>query len=214
MKGTPITDQLYDYIAEMFASEDDLLKHMPAEAECQGIPMMHIDATQGKFLQVLMRACNAKRVVEVGSLFGYSAIWMARALPADGKLVALEINPLHVRVIRENAQRAGMADKIEVIEGDARETLPALRSRSEPAHGNASALNLVADSDEQWNVCGCGEVIRVKLSFAAYEAIDKRILSAYTPICGKASCLSRAPSQPRGYMSVHQHSSGKPRSDI
>ena len=92
--------------------------------------MIHIDATQGKFLQVLMRACNAKRVVEVGSLFGYSAIWMARALPADGVLVALEINPLHVRVIRENAQRAGLADKINVIEGDARETLPALKARS------------------------------------------------------------------------------------
>ena len=130
MKGTPITEQLYDYIAETFAPEDDLLKHMPAEAEHQGIPMMHIDATQGKFLQVLMRACNAKRVIEVGSLFGYSAIWMARALPADGALVALEINPLHVRVIRENAQRAGLADKITVIEGDARETLPALKAQA------------------------------------------------------------------------------------
>ncbi len=130
MKGTPITEQLYEYIAATFAPEDDLLKHMPAEAAQQGIPMIHIDATQGKFLQVLMRACNAKRVVEIGSLFGYSAIWMARALPADGILVALEISPLHVRVIRENAQRAGLADKINVIEGDARETLTTLKGQA------------------------------------------------------------------------------------
>ncbi len=130
MKGTPITPQLYDYIAGTFAAEDDLLKRMPAEAERQGIPMIHIDPVQGKLLQVLMRACSARRVIEVGSLFGYSAIWMARALPADGLLIALEIEPKHVRVIRDNARRAGLADKIEVIEGDAHITLPALASRA------------------------------------------------------------------------------------
>ncbi|NJM41335.1 MAG: methyltransferase, partial [Anaerolineae bacterium] len=120
MKAIPITEQLYDYIVDTFAPEDDLLKSLPADAKQRGVPLIHIDPEQGKFLQLLMRACNAKRVVEVGSCFGYSAIWMARALPADGTLVTLELNPLHTQVTRENAQRAGLSDKIEVIEGDAR----------------------------------------------------------------------------------------------
>jgi caffeoyl-CoA O-methyltransferase len=130
MKGLPISEELHDYIAETFAPEDALLKRMPAEAAQLGIPLIHIDATQGKFLQILMRACNAKRVVEVGSLFGYSAIWMARALPADGVLVALEIAPLHAQAIRQNAEHAGLADKISVLEGDARLTLPVLRAQA------------------------------------------------------------------------------------
>ena len=125
-----MTEPLYDYIVETFAHEDELLKALPDEAQAQGIRLIHINPIQGKFLQVLMRACNAKRVVEVGSLFGYSAIWMARALPADGKLIALEIDPLHVRVMRQNVMRADLSDKIEVIEGDARETLPSLRNQA------------------------------------------------------------------------------------
>lgn len=128
MRGTPITEQLHEYIAQTFAPEDALLQSMPGDAARQGVPMIHIDATQGRFLQLLMRACRAKRVVEIGSLFGYSAIWMARALPVDGTLHALEINPLHVKVIRENVMRAGLAEKVTVVEGDAAQTLPALKA--------------------------------------------------------------------------------------
>jgi predicted O-methyltransferase YrrM len=129
MKGTPITENMHRYITGLFAPEDALLQSMPAEAERQGIPQIHIDAMQGKFLQVLMRACGAARVIEVGSLFGYSAIWMARALPADGMVYALEINPLHARVIRDNATRAGLAERITVVEGDALLTLKDLRAQ-------------------------------------------------------------------------------------
>ncbi len=101
---------------------------MPAQAERACIPLIQIGAIQGRFLQVMMRACNASRVLEVGSLFGYSTLWMARALPAGGKVYALEINPLHVTTIRENATKAGLSSQIEVIEGDARVTLPGLQS--------------------------------------------------------------------------------------
>jgi predicted O-methyltransferase YrrM len=130
MKGTPITENLHRYIVDAFAPEDALLQALPAAADRLGIPQIHIDSVQGKFLQVLMRACGAARVIEVGSLFGYSAIWMARALPPDGVVHALEINPLHARAIRENAARAGLAERINVVEGDAAVTLPGLR-----AHG-------------------------------------------------------------------------------
>jgi predicted O-methyltransferase YrrM len=128
MKGTPITEQMHRYIVDLFAPEDALLAALPAEADRLGIPQIHIDALQGKFLQVLMRACGAARAIEVGSLFGYSAIWMARALAPGGVVYALEINPLHARVIRDNAARAGLADRIAVVEGDAQVTLGDLRA--------------------------------------------------------------------------------------
>ena len=126
MKGTPITEQLYDYIVENFAPEDDLLRSLPAEAEKRGVPLIHISPEQGKFLQVLMRAIGAKKVLEIGSLFGYSAVWLARALPADGKLLALEVHPLHAQVTRENVARAGLSNKVEVREGNALELLASL----------------------------------------------------------------------------------------
>jgi caffeoyl-CoA O-methyltransferase len=130
MKGTPITEQLYDYIVDTFAPEDDLLKRMPAEAEAKGIPLIHISPEQGKFLQVMMAAVGAKRVLEVGSLFGYSTLWMARALPAHGTLIALELSMLHAEATRENLARAGLADRTEVRQGDARDLLPKLVSEA------------------------------------------------------------------------------------
>ncbi len=159
MKGLPITEQLYDYIVETFAPEDDLLKSLPADAEKQGVPLIHISPEQGKFLQVLMRACNAKRVLEVGSLFGYSALWMARVLPADGKLIALELSPLHVKVIRENVRRAGLSDKIEVIEGDARETLKTLQGPFDFAFVDAEKMEYIAYYEQVMTLLRPGAII-------------------------------------------------------
>ena len=159
MKGLPITEQLYDYIVDTFAPEDELLKAMPAAAEQQGVPLIHISPEQGKFLQVLMRACNARRVLEVGSLFGYSALWMARALPADGTLTALELSPLHVKVIRENVQRAGLGDKVTVIEGDARETLKTLRGPFDFAFVDAEKMEYIAYYEQVMTLLRPGAMI-------------------------------------------------------
>jgi predicted O-methyltransferase YrrM len=126
MKGKPITEELYDYIVENFAQEDDLLRRMPAEAEAKGIPQIHISPEQGKFLQVMMAAAGARRVLEVGSLFGYSTLWMARALPPGGKLIALELEPLHAQATRDNIAAAGLAHCVDVRVGDARQSLATL----------------------------------------------------------------------------------------
>ncbi len=126
MKGSPITEELYNYIVENFAPEDDLLRSLPDDAARQGVPMIHISPEQGKFLQVLMKAVNARKVLEVGALFGYSTIWMARALPPGGKLITLELSPLHVQVTRNNVRRAGLADRVEVRQGPAAELLAEL----------------------------------------------------------------------------------------
>lgn len=130
MKGTPITEELYDYIVQTFAPEDVLLRDLPVEAEQKSIPLINISPEQGKFLQILMNATGAMKVLEVGSLFGYSTIWMARGLPAGGKLITVELNPLHAQTTRENVARAGLADRVEVREGDAREILPQLTSEA------------------------------------------------------------------------------------
>ncbi len=103
---------------------------MPADAEKRGIPLIHISPEQGKFLQVLMAATNATKVLEVGSLFGYSTLWMARALPADGTLHAIELSKLHAQTTRENIVLAGLSDRVKVHHGDAREVLPTLASEA------------------------------------------------------------------------------------
>ncbi len=130
MKGTPITESLYQYILADFVEEDDFLRGLPAAAESRGVPQIHIAPEQGKFLQMLMKMIGARRVLEVGSLFGYSTIWMARALPADGRLVTVELNPLHAQVTRENAARAGLAERIDVRQGDGRVVLPQLAAEA------------------------------------------------------------------------------------
>jgi caffeoyl-CoA O-methyltransferase len=126
MKATPLTNALYDYIVDNFAPEDDLLREIVADAEKNGVPQIHISPMQGKFLQLLIHMIGAKKVLEVGSLFGYSAIWMAQALPEDGKVISLELEPKHAQLIRKNAAKAGLSDKIDVRQGDANALLPTL----------------------------------------------------------------------------------------
>lgn len=128
MKGTPISEELHQYILDTFVHEDDLLRSLPADAEKLGIPQIHISPEQGTMLQLLMRMIGARRVLEVGSLFGYSAIWMARALPPGGKLVTVELEAKHAEATRANAARAGLQDKIDVRQGDGAVLLPQLAS--------------------------------------------------------------------------------------
>src|SRR6266568_1788973 len=87
-------------ITEIFAPEDDGLRNALATAKAAGLPPIQISPIQGKLLQLLARACNAKKIIEIGSLAGYSGIWLARALPQGGRLIVLEINPNHALVVR------------------------------------------------------------------------------------------------------------------
>ncbi|KAJ7136281.1 O-methyltransferase [Mycena filopes] len=104
-----------------------------------------VSAAQGKFLQLQLLAIQAKRVLEVGSLGGYSAIWMARALPDDGEVVALEVAKLHAEVIEENVARAGLTSKVKVILGPAHASMKAMPS-------SAPKFDLVfIDADKQNN---------------------------------------------------------------
>jgi caffeoyl-CoA O-methyltransferase len=97
-----------NYICDLVAPEDDALKATIESIEKNDIPPISISASQGKFLQVLAKLCNAKKILEVGTLAGYSTIWMARALPKDGKLISLEYEQLHADVATKNIKRAGL----------------------------------------------------------------------------------------------------------
>jgi caffeoyl-CoA O-methyltransferase len=117
-------------ITHLFAPEDEPLQQALISAKEAGLPEIQISPIQGKFLQLLATACQAHRILEIGSLAGYSGIWLARALPANGKLIALEINPKHAEIIRNNFARAGVAGQTEVRVGPALELLPHLASEA------------------------------------------------------------------------------------
>lgn len=119
-------DPAGEYIAGLFAREDDILASLREEADRSGLPPISITADEGRLLQVLLTAIGARRVLEVGTLAGYSAIWMARALPPDGTLLTLEVDPAHAAFARRYIDRAGLTPQVEVREGRALDVLPAL----------------------------------------------------------------------------------------
>jgi predicted O-methyltransferase YrrM len=115
------------YIEDRLVGEDEALSATIRESAAAGLPAIAVSAAQGKMLHLLALSIGAKRILEVGTLGGYSAIWMARALPAEGKLVSLEIDPRNAEVASRNIARAGLGDKVEIIVGPAITRLPDLQ---------------------------------------------------------------------------------------
>src|ERR671926_1549681 len=101
-----MSDKIGDYISALFAPEDELLASLREAADRTGLPPIAISADEGRLLQVLLTAIGARRVLEVGTLGGYSAIWMARALPADGALLSIEIDERYADFARRYVKRA------------------------------------------------------------------------------------------------------------
>jgi caffeoyl-CoA O-methyltransferase len=115
-----------DYISNLFEKEDSSLKATEQSIIDSKIPAISISPNQGKFLQILARLNNAKKILEIGTLAGYSTIWLARALPKNGKLITLEYEPLHARVAQKNIEHAGLESIVEIREGKALDLLPKL----------------------------------------------------------------------------------------
>ncbi len=116
------------YVSTLFAEEDDALILAQEEMRREGVPAIYISASEGKMLHVLTLLSRAERILEIGTLGGYSAIWMARALPENGKLISLELEPHHATVARRNVERAGLSDKVEIRVGPALETLATMEN--------------------------------------------------------------------------------------
>ena len=135
-----------DYIVASLFEADPVLDAVLKANRDQGLPAIDVSAAQGKLLSLLVRIRGAKKVLEVGTLGGYSTIWMARGLPKDGKVVTLELDPHHAKVARSNFERAGVSDKTDLRVG------PALQSLAALVDENAGPFDLIfIDADKPNN---------------------------------------------------------------
>ena len=115
-----------DYITGFLVPADPALDGAQEASRAAGLPPISVSAAQGKFLHLLARIQGARRILEVGTLGGYSTIWLARALPQGGRVVTLEFDPKHADVARANITRAGLSDAVDIRVGRAIDTLPTL----------------------------------------------------------------------------------------
>lgn len=123
-------DQLWhavdDYLGGLLVGPDAALEAALAANRAAGLPPIDVSPALGKLLNLVVRTSGARRVLEIGTLGGYSTIWLARAVPPGGRVVTLERSPHHAAVARDNIARAGLADVVEIVVGPALETLPGL----------------------------------------------------------------------------------------
>jgi predicted O-methyltransferase YrrM len=147
-----VDERLQRYIEELFAVEDSVLKRVRERHAELDLPPIHISPDEGKLLHVLLRAAGARTVLEIGSLAGYSGIWLARALPAGGTLTTIEKHPVHAELARQAYAEAGVAQRVRLIEGEAVSVLESL-----PADAAFDAVFLDADKEPlpqyfEWSV--------------------------------------------------------------
>jgi predicted O-methyltransferase YrrM len=146
MSESQLWDDVDDYLAAHLSPNDEALDAAVRESEAAGLPRIAVTAPQGKFLRLLAEIQGARTILEIGTLGGYSTIWLARALPEDGRLVSLEYSARHAEVAVRNIARAGLDRIAEVRVGPALESLPKL------ADENPAPFDLVfIDADKSNN---------------------------------------------------------------
>src|SRR5436190_7486258 len=118
------------YLAGVLLTPDPVLDAALADSAAAGLPAINVSPTQGKLLHLLARVQGARNILEIGTLGGYSTIWLGRALPADGRLITLEANPKHADVARRNIERAALSSIVEIRVGRGLDILPKLAAES------------------------------------------------------------------------------------
>lgn len=147
-------DRVDTYIGEKLIGDDPVLAATLAHNAENGLPPIDVSAAQGKMLYLLAQMAGARRILEIGTLGGYSTIWLARALPDDGALVTLEVDHMHARVAQANLDRAGLSDRAEIRVGPAMDSLAAMT--------DVAPFDMVfIDADKQRNVNYVAEAIRL-----------------------------------------------------
>ena len=112
-----LAQRLNQYVSEHFVREDEVLQYVRQQTAAHGLPLINLQPNEGRLLQMLTMLCAAERAVEIGTLAGYSGIWIARGLPAQGKLITIEKSSVHANLARSHFERAGLADKVTVLQG-------------------------------------------------------------------------------------------------
>jgi predicted O-methyltransferase YrrM len=131
--SAPVSNDLFTYLAERTTQEDDFLRKLKAAASVAGIPPIWIAPEQGSFLQLILKTISAKRVVEIGTLAGYSTIWMARALPKDGQVKTIEATDEHADFAEKWIAKSDVAERIKVYRGKGETILPKIDADSADA---------------------------------------------------------------------------------
>ncbi|MEU6603705.1 O-methyltransferase [Streptomyces shenzhenensis] len=126
MSGSQLWDDVDFYFTSHLSPDDEALQAALRDSEAAALPHANVTANQGKFLQLLAQIQDARRILEIGTLGGYSTIWLGRALPADGRLISLEYSAKHAEIATRNIARAGLEKVVEVRVGPALESLPQL----------------------------------------------------------------------------------------
>ncbi len=132
MSESHVWDEVDAYFTARLAPDDEALAATLRDSDAAGLPHINVAGNQGKLLQLLAQIQGARHILEIGTLGGYSTIWLGRALPADGRLVSLEYDPVHAEVATRNIARAGLDDLVEVRVGPALESLPKLADENPP----------------------------------------------------------------------------------
>lgn len=117
-----------DYYSNLFMPSDPILEQALTDSAAAGLPGINVAPNQGKLLFLMAQAAGARKILEIGTLGGYSTIWLGRSLPPDGRLISLELNPKHAEVARKNISRAGLETVVEVRQGPALGSLERLVS--------------------------------------------------------------------------------------
>ena len=197
--GKPLWAAVDQYFGGLLAAHDE---HLDAALEANrkaGLPAIDVSPLQGKFLHVLVQITQARRVLEIGLLGGYSTIWMARALPRGGRIVSLEFSPKHAEVARGNLKRAGLLGRVDVRVGPALDSLPRLAAE------RGSKFDLIfIDADKENNaeylkwalkISRRGTVIVVDNVARHGRVIEAN--SAEPDIKGTRRCLEMMAAEPR-----------------
>jgi caffeoyl-CoA O-methyltransferase len=129
-KGFSLTNpELEKYVEETFQPQDAVLSEIRQRAAAAGLPDIHVGSMDGLHLEVLARAVGAQKIVEIGTLAGFSGLCLARALPPEGRLYTFEFDPKHAEVARESFRRGGVSEKVEILVGPALERLPEVETK-------------------------------------------------------------------------------------
>src|SRR5918997_87150 len=187
------------YFSDLLVSSDPALDEALAASAAAGLPAINVSPVQGKLLQLLARAIGARNVLEIGTLGGYSTIWLARALPDGGRLISLEADARHAEVARANIARAGLQAKVEIRLGMALDSLPGLAAeRKEPfdfVFIDADKPNNAAYFEWALNLSRPGSIIVIDNVVRDGEVIDAE--SDSPTIRGVRHALERLAAEPR-----------------
>jgi predicted O-methyltransferase YrrM len=197
--GKPLWASIDRYFGDLLAPSDEPLKAALKANRKARLPAIDVSPLQGKFLQVLIQMTQAQRVLEIGTLGGYSTIWMARALPKRGRIISLEFRPRHAEVARANLQCAGLLNRVDIRVGPALESLPVLKASGA---GPFDLIFIDADKENnpqylQWalKLSRRGTVIVVDNIARQGSVLEAK--SSKPDIVGTRRCLEMMAAEPR-----------------